>query len=78
MAGGVLETQADQVSLGSPVQSAPLCRAIRDLYLGQSPVSRKAKQAAGASMLSLFQGYSPAPPPCTSEKLACNLPLAAQ
>ena len=77
MAGGVLETQTEQASLGS-VQSAPLCSAILDLYLGQSPVSRKAKQEAGASLLSLFQGGSLEPPPCSSEKLACKLPLAAR
>jgi hypothetical protein len=50
--GGTLAAHADAHELVK-VQSKPLCAAIFDLYIGEQPVSKKARAVAGASFARL-------------------------
>lgn len=59
--GGRLSAQANEHELAN-VQSSKLCQAVFDLYLGDQPVSRKAKQAAGESFFRLNGTASYQPP----------------
>ena len=60
---GTLAARADAHEL-IRVQSRPLCAAIFDLYIGEQPVSKKARAVTGASFARLVEadeteGYRP-------------------
>lgn len=70
-AGGCLTARVGQQVLGQ-VHSDKVCQALFDLYLGDQPVSRKAKVSASENLSRMLsdprQGYRPA----AGEKLECN------
>ena len=58
---GRLRAAANEHALAD-VDSPKLCQAVFDLYLGDQPVSRKAKRAAGESFFRLDSPQPYAPP----------------
>ncbi len=65
---GHLCAKADQHDLIT-VQSKPLCDAIFDLYVGDQPVSKKAKRMTGESFARLVTSDEYTPP---RESLVCD------
>ena len=53
---GRLRARANEYDLAD-VNSTKLCQAVFDLYLGDQPVSRKAKRAAGESFFRLNESH---------------------
>ena len=67
---GRLRARANEYDL-TEVSSTKLCQAVFDLYLGDQPVSRKAKRAAGESF---FRLHAPQPYEPPQDPLVCPLP----
>lgn len=65
---GYLSAKADHHDLIT-VQSKPLCDAIFDLYIGDQPVSKKAKRMTGESFARLVTSDSYTPP---REPMVCD------
>ena len=70
---GRLRARANEHELAD-VTSSMLCRAVFDLYLGDQPVSRKAKRAAGESFFKL-DGAQPYEAP--QDALVCPQPSSS-
>lgn len=74
---GRLKARANEHELAD-VNSGKLCQAVFDLYLGDQPVSRKAKRAAGDSFfrLNAMQPYEPPADPLVCPQDAANVCMA--
>ena len=65
---GAITTRVNELDLNR-VQSAKLCEAIFDLYVGDQPVSAKARRTAGESFLRMRDDAPFVPPP---DALVCK------